>query len=192
MQDASKAKDFVTAAQLKTQMNELKEEQLKMHERALEQKQADEQNALVLNYETEFRLLNDNWDDKMQKYCNAVQKAQDEMLQRHSEELEAKRTKLEAQFTAVPKYTPKYLSLCRSRDVLAKDQNFTDAILVEQEIKALNEKETTEWARAREAKISKHLENLSARQRSEHMSYLQKSEERFSELKKLRAADVEE
>mmetsp|Transcript_15925 Transcript_15925/g.29135 ORF Transcript_15925/g.29135 Transcript_15925/m.29135 type:complete len:277 (+) Transcript_15925:907-1737(+) len=192
MTTASREKDFVTAAHLKKQLNELKEEQLRQHERALDQKHADEQNALTLNYENEFRLLNENWDDKMQKFCDAVQATQTEMLQRHSQEQEEKRKKLEAQFPVQPKFSPKYLSLCRSRDVLAKDENFTDAILVEQEIKALNEKETTDWAKARELKISKHLENLAAKQRAEHESYLQKSEEKFSEMKKQRAEDVEE
>lgn len=192
MRKASRDKDFVIGAQLQRQLTDLKEEQREQHERAFYQKQADELNALTYNYENDYRVLNQSWNDKMNTFCDAVEAALTEMLQRHAQEQDSQRKKLESQFPPQPKFTPKYLSLCRTREVLARELKFTDAILVEQEIKALYDKETTQWDKARKAKISKHLQNLAAKQRREHETFLQKNEVKFANSKKQRAVDVEE
>jgi hypothetical protein len=117
--------------------------------------------------------------------------AEDQLIQKQTEEFSTTKQALEESIPVIPKHSPELLNLKRIQDTLVRNKEYKEAHFVQQQMIELEEKLKVTWGVDRENKIMQGLAVLTKKQENEVSSFKQKLLAGAEELKKMRAVEYE-
>jgi len=127
----------------------------------------------------------------MQNYKEQCKISEERMREKHENEYETEKKKLEDTIPVIPKHSTQYLNLKRIQATLVKNKEYKEAHDIQVQMNELEEKERENWGSGRDSKIKQQLNLLVKRQEQEVNNFKLKAKNGFDELKKQRAAELE-
>ena len=105
-----------------------------------------------------MEAFSDHWNEKITNYQNECKKMESDLIEHNKAQLEEYRTYLEESIPNKPKDSTKLLELKHKIDMLAKNQEYTDAHHVQKQAYVLEKEEYDKFLYDRDIKLNNLLE----------------------------------
>jgi len=150
-----------------------------------------EKEALEQEHLQEFAQFNEFWDSKMAEFNDQARAIEEQMIQRHHEEMGQFLEELEMSITTKPKDSAEILNLRKIQQTLAKQKDYIEAHKIQQQCMKLERQEVEKWQSVREQKIKNQKAQLEHKQANELNAIRKRIVTGQEEQRKARSLDLE-
>mmetsp|Transcript_25347 Transcript_25347/g.22386 ORF Transcript_25347/g.22386 Transcript_25347/m.22386 type:complete len:292 (+) Transcript_25347:23-898(+) len=158
---------YVEADMAKTKIEQMKLQLESIRKSALKERHIQEKLELEEAHVAEFNQFNEFWDKKMQEFNDQAQVIEEQMIQRHQEEMKKFLEELEMTISTRPRDSAELLNMRRIQENLAKQKEYIEAHKVQQKCYQLEKQEADKWQNNRESKMKHQRSQLQTRQDNE-------------------------
>mmetsp|Transcript_19807 Transcript_19807/g.22806 ORF Transcript_19807/g.22806 Transcript_19807/m.22806 type:complete len:285 (+) Transcript_19807:52-906(+) len=182
---------YIDAQRAKNKIEELKI-QLE-NSKKVDYRQQHEQEKMQLEqaHVSEFNQFNEFWDKRMLEFNEQAQLIEEQMIQRHQEELAKYLEDLEAVLPVKPKDSPELLNMRKIEELLAKQEDYIEAHKVQQKCLKMEKEEIEKWKIIRDQKIKNQRIQIEQKQQTELQALRKRIATGQEEQRKSRAAELE-
>ncbi|CAK68353.1 unnamed protein product (macronuclear) [Paramecium tetraurelia] len=186
-----KAGKYLEADQAKKRLAELKKELDQKNKYEVKDRHTNEKQEIEKAHLDEFNQFNEFWDQKMAEFDSEAQRVKEQVLQRHDEELRQFTEELENSIPVKPKDSAELLSLRKTEESLARQENYQEAHLTQQRILSMERDEYEKWNASRMCKIRNLISQLKLKQTNELGALQQRIISGQEEQRKIRSQELE-
>ncbi|CAD8135968.1 unnamed protein product [Paramecium pentaurelia] len=186
-----KAGKYLEADQAKKRLGELKKDLDQKNKIEVKDRHINEKQEIENAHFEEFNQFNEFWDQKMSEFDQEAQRVKEQVLQRHDEELKQFTDELENSIPVKPKDSAELLSLRKTEESLAKQENYQEAHITQQRILSMERDEYERWSQSRSCKIKNLIIQLKQKQNTELNALQQRIISGQEEQRKIRSQELE-
>ncbi|CAD8100759.1 unnamed protein product [Paramecium primaurelia] len=186
-----KAGKYLEADQAKKRLGELKKDLDQKNKIEVKDRHTNEKQEIEKAHLEEFNQFNEFWDQKMAEFDQEAQRVKEQVLQRHDEELKQFTDELENSIPVKPKDSAELLSLRKTEESLARQENYQEAHVTQQRILSMERDEYERWNQSRSCKIRNLILQLKQKQSTELSALQQRIVSGQEEQRKIRSQELE-
>ncbi|CAD8127137.1 unnamed protein product [Paramecium sonneborni] len=186
-----KAGKYLEADQAKKRLGELKKDLDSKNKYEVKDRHTNEKQEIEKAHLEEFNQFNEFWDQKMVEFDQEAQRVKEQVLQRHDEELKQFTDELENSIPVKPKDSAELLSLRKTEESLARQENYQEAHITQQRILSMERDEYEKWNQQRSCKIRNLILQLKQKQSTELSALQQRIISGQEEQRKIRSQELE-
>ncbi|CAD8196390.1 unnamed protein product [Paramecium pentaurelia] len=186
-----KAGKYLEADQAKKRLGELKKDLDSKNKIEVKDRHTNEKQEIEKAHLEEFNQFNEFWDQKMAEFDQEAQRVKEQVLQRHDEELKQFTDELENSIPVKPKDSAELLSLRKTEESLARQENYQEAHVTQQRILSMERDEYERWNQSRSCKIRNLILQLKQKQSTELSALQQRIVSGQEEQRKIRSQELE-
>ncbi|CAD8210846.1 unnamed protein product [Paramecium octaurelia] len=186
-----KAGKYLEADQAKKRLGELKKDLDSKNKIEVKDRHTNEKQEIEKAHLEEFNQFNEFWDQKMAEFDQEAQRVKEQVLQRHDEELNQFTDELENSIPVKPKDSAELLSLRKTEESLARQENYQEAHVTQQRILSMERDEYERWNQQRSCKIKNLILQLKQKQSTELNALQQRILSGQEEQRKIRSQELE-
>ncbi|CAK66514.1 unnamed protein product (macronuclear) [Paramecium tetraurelia] len=186
-----KAGKYLEADQAKKRLGELKKDLDQKNKFEVKDRHTNEKSEIEKAHLEEFNQFNEFWDQKMAEFDQEAQRVKEQVLQRQDEELSQFTDELENSIPVKPKDSAELLSLRKTEESLARQENYQEAHVTQQRILSMERDEYERWNQQRSCKIKNLILQLKQKQSNELSALQQRILSGQEEQRKIRSQELE-
>ncbi|CAD8095175.1 unnamed protein product [Paramecium primaurelia] len=150
-----------------------------------------EKYELTKSHQEEMQNFNAFWDEKIQEFEQDAQKLKNELQQKQEDEMQQFLQDLEGSIPQTPKDSAELLSLKKTEEQLARQEEYLEAHKIQSRIAQLQKEEQEKWTLMRNNKIKNLLSQQKIKQNNETNVLNQRIENAQDEQRKIKKAEEE-
>ncbi|CAD8195481.1 unnamed protein product [Paramecium pentaurelia] len=146
---------------------------------------------LTRQHQEEMQNFNTFWDEKIEEFEQDAQKLKNELQQKQEDEMQQFLQDLEGSIPQTPKDSAELLSLKKTEEQLARQEEYLEAHKIQSRIAQLQKEEQEKWTLMRNNKIKNLLSQQKIKQNNETNVLNQRIENAQEEQRKIKKAEEE-
>jgi hypothetical protein len=183
--------NYVEAEMAKNRVAELKRQYEAYRKEDVRSKHAGEKQQIEEAHLAEFNQFNDFWDKKMMEFNEQAQQIEEQMLNKHHQELTKFLEELDTNLPVKPKDSVELLNLRKIQENLARQKEYIEAHKIQQKCTSLEREENDRWIQLRDLKIKNQRQQLEMRQSNEITALRKRIATGQDEQRKARSIELE-